>query len=372
MPMTNVPRLPLSLALLACAAFTWVMGGPGGGPCVAGDPPTLNEMMARGELENEVPDDAPYSTDSDASEYTEPTMSPLDDDDAPGVYVPPTGPAPKPATPPPPIRWSQKVVMIGRPPYMNVKGMLLQAKGLTEYLRKEMGVKNVRMVTAKDYASVLNALKRGTIDFAWLGPTAFVLGHEKTPLTAIAQAKRRTGPKYYGVFITRKDSGILGIEDIKGKTIGFVDPESASGYLFPLYYLKRAKINPYTYCRKVEFLQKHDAVLTAVLTRKVDVGVCLDDTIETIKDRRILDQITVLGKTDQVPADLVACREDCHPVLRDKLKDALLKTSALGQTATGAAGLPPIMEFLPVNEADIARVREVIKATRDIKPPAKP
>ncbi|RCK79653.1 MAG: Phosphonate ABC transporter phosphate-binding periplasmic component [Candidatus Ozemobacter sibiricus] len=348
---------------------------------MAEDQPTYSELMTRGELDGEVPDDVSYPTeqgdagtstdfgDPDASEYRDPTIFPVDDDEAPGVYVPPTGPEPKPAAPPPPIRLAQKVVMIGRPPYMNVKGMLQQVKGLTDYLRKEMGVKNVRMVTAKDYASVLSALERGTIDFAWLGPTAFVLGNEKIPLLAIAQAKRRTGPKYYGVFITRKDSGILGIEDIKGRTIGFVDPESASGYLFPLYYLKRAKINPYTYCRQVVFLQKHDAVLNAVLTRKVDVGVCLDDTIETIKDRRILDQIMVLGKTDQVPSDIVACRADCHPVLRDRLQAALLKTTTLAKTATGTPGLAPIMEFLPVNEADLARVREVIKATRDIKPP---
>lgn len=383
MPKMNVPRWSHVLTLIAGLASILFSGGAGMRPSRAEDQPTYTELMTRGELDGEVPEDVPFPTeqgdaisstdwgDPDASEYRDPTIFPLDDDEAPGVYVPPTGPEPKPTAPPPPIRLAQKVVMIGRPPYMNVKGMLQQDKGLTDYLRKEMGVKNVRMVTAKDYASVLNALERGTIDFAWLGPTAFVLGNEKIPLLAIAQAKRRTGAKYYGVFITRKDSGILGIEDIKGKTIGFVDPESASGYLFPLYYLKRAKINPYTYCRQVVFLQKHDAVLNAVLNRKIDVGVCLDDTIETIKDRRILDQILVLGKTDQVPADIVACRADCHPVLRERLQAALLKTTALAKTASGSVGLPSVMEFLPVNEADLARVREVIKATRDIKPPSR-
>ena len=34
-------------------------------------------------------------------------------------------------------------------------------------------------------------------------------------------------------FIVRKDSGIKDFQDIKGKTVAFVDPSSTSGYLFP-------------------------------------------------------------------------------------------------------------------------------------------
>ncbi|MBF0501361.1 MAG: phosphate/phosphite/phosphonate ABC transporter substrate-binding protein [Candidatus Riflebacteria bacterium] len=329
-----------------------LMSAPSPRSALAGDFPTLNELMEKGELEDMVSDEAPPSQTPEA----QPSEAP---------------PTPAVASHAPvslsPLQLSEKVVMIGRVPYVSTKGIMVLVKGLTAFLRKELGVRAVRVVTAKDYAGVLKALEHGTIDFAWLGPAAYVIGNDKTPLVPIAQAKRRTGATYHGLFITRKDSRILGIDDIKGKVIGFVDPESASGYLYPLYFLKRFKINPHKDCKKVEFLQKHDAVLAAVLSRKIDVGVCLEDTIESLKDQKILDQILILGKTDEVPSDIVACREDCPPTLRDKLKNALMKTGTLKQTASSSTGLPPIMEFLPVNDDDLNNVKNVLKDIKDIR-----
>lgn len=315
--------------------------------------------------------DFPPDTSSDAtSDY--PTELPTDGDVAAEPAPPPDDlmplPAPPtPATPPAPLDLSKKVVLIGRPPFISVKEMLILVKGLTGFLKKEMGVKDVRVVTAKNYSGVLSALGRGTIDFAWLGPTSYVIAAAQTPLIALAKAKRRTGATYHGVFITRKDSKILGLDDIKGKTIGFVDPESASGYLYPLFFLKRAGINPAKHCKKVEFLRKHDAVLAAVLARKIDVGVCLEDNVANIRDKKILDQLLVLGNTDEVPSDVVGCRADCHPTLREAFQKALLKTSTLKQPTGGTAGNPPIMQFMPINESDIDSVRTVLKETKDLR-----
>lgn len=235
-------------------------------------------------------------------------------------------------------------------------------RGLTGYLQDELNLKEVRIVTSSDYASVLRSLEKGTIDFAWLGPAAFILGNRASSrLIPLAQAKRRTGTSYHGLFITRKDSGIAGIDDVKGKTIGFVDPDSTSGYRYPVYFLQRLNIDPHRQC-KVVFLKKHDAVLTAVLGRKVDVGVCLQDTLETIADRRVHDQLLVLGQTDPVPSDIVACRADYPAKGRDRFKAALLKTTSLKQTINPATGLPPIMEFVPVDLKAIEGVRAVMKA----------
>lgn len=294
----------------------------------------------------------------------------MDDPDDIGVYdptqtgeepVPEPAPAPK-IVPQPPIRLAQKVVMLGRVPYMNIKDMMSHAKSLLLYLRKEMGVKDVRLVTAKDYSGVLDALSRGTIDVAWLGPMAYVLGKDKVPMTPLVKTKRRAGSSYRGVFITRKDSGILGIEDIKGKVVGFVDPESASGYLYPLYVLKRSKINPHKDCKKVEFLKKHDAILAAVLEKRIDAGVCLEDTLATLKDKNLAAEIMTLGKTDEVPSDVIACREDCPINLRDKLKDALLKIKS--ETGSGA---PPMNEFLATTDEEFDPVRGVLKEIKDIR-----
>lgn len=334
--------------------------------------PTINELMASGELDKELADEPPVpaSPDSPApmTEVEKPDApKALSEEDQAPVAPPHPTVASQQMVPVPQIELAQKVVVIGRVPFMNTKEMMLHYQGLIAFLHKEMGVKDVSIVTGKDYAGVLNALARGTIDFAWLGPMAYVIGSEKLPLIPLAQAKRRTGATYRGVFITRTDSKILGIEDIKGKVIGFVDPESASGYLYPLYFLHLSKINPHKDCRKVEFLRKHDAVLAAVLSGKIDVGVCLEDTLLAVKDPKIRNQILVLGKTYAVPSDVVVCREDCSPALRDKFQKALLKTHTLKQTVNPSTGLPPILEFLPLDDAKLDPARGILNIIRDVR-----
>ena len=277
---------------------------------------------------------------------------------------------PEPTQPPPPppvvlqpdVPLDQKTVMIGRTPYLSLKEMMNQARVLLGYLKKEIGAKEVRLVTAKNYAGVLDALSRGTIDFAWVGPTAYVIGKEKYKLLPIAKARHLVDASYRGVFITRKGSNIQGLDDIKGKTIGFVDPESASGYLYPLFVLQRLKINPHKACAKVLFLKKHDAVLAAVLERKIDVGVCLEATLTTASDKKLIQQLLVLGKTDEVPSDIIVCREDCPLNLREAFQKALLKRTSLAPDGKSTAPDDQMPAFLPAADEDFESVRTVLKS----------
>ncbi len=338
------------------------------------DAPTINELMASGELEREISDqpDAQPPSDTEDDDPIIPSGQAAapealsDEDQAPVAAAEQSEPTIK-LTPVARVPLADKVVMIGRVPFMNTENMMLAYRGLVSFLKQEMGVKDVRIVTAKDYAGVQNALERGSIDFAWLGPMAYAIASKKLPMYPLAQANRRTGTTYRGVFLTRVDSKILGIEDIKGKVIGFVDPESASGYLYPLYFLQRSKINPHQVCEKVVFLGKHDAIIPAVLEGKIDVGVCLEDTLQVVKDKKILDRLLILGKTYEVPSDIVACRKDCDPKLRDAFQRAMLKTRSLKQTVDPTTGLPPVLEFMPVNDADLNPVREVLSAIDDIR-----
>jgi len=119
----------------------------------------------------------------------------------------------------------------------------------------------------------------------------------------------------------------------------------------------------------VVFLKKHDAILEAVLSGKIDVGVCLEDTITTIKDRKIRQQIRVLGMTHKVPSDIMACRQDCDPTLRDMFQAALLKTGWLKQKPDPSTGLPAILEFLPIDDSDLNTTRGVLKAVNHLRQP---
>lgn len=284
-----------------------------------------------------------------------------DDASLTGSYEaePPQPPPAPPVVPLPPVKLDEKTVLIGRPPYLSLAEMMRHVGELFAFLKKEMGVKEVRLVTGQDYTSVLAALIRGKIDFAWVGPMAYVIANEKGDLMPLAKAQHPGGAAYRGVFVTLKNGPVQGLDDIRGKTVGFVDPESASGYLYPLYLLKRLKIDPHKAC-KVVFLKKHDAILGAVLEGKIAVGVCLEATLKAIGDPKILNRLLVLGKTDEVPSDVLVCRKDCPVNLRERFLEALLK-----RTASGTAD-PLKQTFTPASDEDFQSVQAVWKAVRSM------
>ena len=74
-------------------------------------------------------------------------------------------------------------------------------------------------------------------DMAYMGSQAMALGVERTDLEPIVMKAEEGDPEkaiYHSVLITSSaNNEINSIEDIKGKTMAFVDPDSTSGNLVP-------------------------------------------------------------------------------------------------------------------------------------------
>ena len=288
-----------------------------------------------------------------------PTPRPLS---PPAKIVSPSAPAATLPSSAPPIRLYQKVLMLGRLPYINLTWMKTSHEPLMEYLQREIGVKDARLVTAKDYKGILDSLSRGTIDFAWLSAITYSRYHQQYRLIPLVKTGKGDITSYHGIFITRRDSGIKDLKDIKGKRLAFVDPESSSGYVFPLALLQKEGIDPTKDCTEVVFLKKHDEVVKQVLSRGVDVGACLEEAPVLHGKGKLPEEIFILGKSEPIPADPLVCRQDLSPVLQKKIRDALLKiTSGSPLSKELLAKEFGIDCFLPASDVDYNSVKQVLK-----------
>ncbi|WP_232686663.1 substrate-binding domain-containing protein [Halobacterium zhouii] len=104
-------------------------------------------------------------------------------------------------------------------------------------------VDKVTIDYAADYSATLNAMNSGTADVAETGPFAAALGVKTNKADIILQRKAYGGWTYKSVIVTKEDSDIQKTSDLKGKTVAFADPLSASGSLYPLYMMKKAGIS---------------------------------------------------------------------------------------------------------------------------------
>lgn len=146
---------------------------------------------------------------------------------------------------------------------------------MVEQLGERLGVK-IELYPASDYAGVMQGLLAGQLDFASLGASGYAGIYLQNPdaVSPVFVALESDGTAgYYAMMYTRADSGITSLEDMKGKSLAFADPNSTSGYLVPKAELEMQGIDLPTYFSRTGFGGGHEQGVVAVLNKQYDAGV---------------------------------------------------------------------------------------------------
>ncbi|MFX4222565.1 MAG: phosphonate ABC transporter substrate-binding protein [Thalassobaculum sp.] len=144
-----------------------------------------------------------------------------------------------------------------------------------DHLEGRLGVP-VELYPASDYAGVMQGLISGNLEYAGLGSSGYAgisiqAPDAVEPLVTTEQVDGSLG--YYSVMYVRADSPYKSLDDLKGKTLAFADPNSTSGYLVPAYELKSQGYDPKTFFSKTGFGGGHEQAVVAVLNNQYDAGV---------------------------------------------------------------------------------------------------
>src|SRR6202045_5525651 len=156
-------------------------------------------------------------------------------------------------------------------PAENASGVTERWTPFVAYLSKELGVK-VTLRIANDYAAVIEGQRAGNIHIASYGPasyaTAYMTGVKTEPFVTTRNNDGTVG--YYSVIYVKANSPYKDIKDLKGKTIGFVDPNSTSGYNAPRFFLHKAGIDADSFFGKSIITGSHENGVIALDKGTVD------------------------------------------------------------------------------------------------------
>jgi phosphonate transport system substrate-binding protein len=158
-------------------------------------------------------------------------------------------------------------------PAENASGVVDRFTPFTEYLSHQLGTK-VTLRVANDYAAVIEGQRAGNIQIGYYGPASFARARlTGVPTDAFVIDVNSDGTKgYYSVFYVLAKSPYQKVEDLKGKNIGLVDPNSTSGYNMPLYALDKRGIEAENYFGKVLITGSHENAVVALAQGTVDVA----------------------------------------------------------------------------------------------------
>ena len=259
------------------------------------------------------------------------------------------------------------VLRVSAIPDEDPQELLRKYKPFADYITKEVGVK-VKFVPVLDYAATVEGLAANRLDIVWYGGFTSVQAVERAK-GATRLAMREEDASFKSVFVTRTDSGIKTLADLKGKTFAFGSVSSTSGHLMPRHFLRAAGVDPERDFRKFGFSGAHDATAAWVEAGRVDAG-----AVNFLVWRKLVDKKKIDTKTTHVfwttppYVDYVwVARGGVPEEIREKFKQALLKLDYSKPEDKKVMDLQRTRKFIPAKDSDWDGIRQAAIAAGMLK-----
>jgi phosphonate transport system substrate-binding protein len=259
----------------------------------------------------------------------------------------------------------------------NERDAIARQQPFQDYIQRTLGVP-LRVFRATDYAGVVEAMRAGQIEFARIGPANYalafrVMGNRVIPFGRDRDDQGETG--YYSVAFVKADSPFRRIEDLRGKSFAFADPNSTSGFAFPSYFLRRAGFDPASFFSRTGFSGSHEQSVIAVLNGTYDGAATFwsnerRGNIQRMEEKGMIPpgSTRIIWTSPIIPNSPWVMRADLPEGLRNDWRDAVFAMperdpAAFAVAASGAVGVVPTrhedyLDVIAVVEENLARRRQ--------------
>ena len=248
----------------------------------------------------------------------------------------------------------------------NAQDRLANNECFRAYVEEALGVPT-SLFTPADYNGVIQGLVGGTLDFAWLGASSYAatyIADENAVEPVLVKTNLDGSFSYHSIGFARVDSGITDLADLEGRTFGFGDPNSTSGFLIPSVEIPQLgySMEPGDYFGDVVFTGGHEQTIIAVNNSDIDAGVTWADGLGNWEDgynsgalRRAVDaglvdmnDLVEIWRSKPIPEGPIVLRQSLPDDVKATVTELLAnlhrtdEACAYGVAAGETAGFEPI------------------------------
>ncbi|RZA09510.1 MAG: phosphate/phosphite/phosphonate ABC transporter substrate-binding protein [Proteobacteria bacterium] len=268
---------------------------------------------------------------------------------------------------------SRSEITIGFNPAENSDVVEANGKAFSEFYKKATGL-TVKTFVATDYTALIEAMRAGRIDFAFLPAFSYVKAEEMAHAKLLLRAVRDGQTALYSAIITRADRGLNTLKDLKGKNIAWVDPASSSGFIVPKATLiTKEHIDPDTYFKRQVYAGSHDALVLSVLNGTVDAGATFANDAagkvgswhQYLKSEADQKKLKMIYVSDPIPGDTFSTTESFAKAKPELVEKTVKMLTEMGNSEEGRQilkALYHIDSMIPANTADYQSLRDAAKA----------
>lgn len=235
-----------------------------------------------------------------------------------------------------------------------------------------------KMLMAADYAGVIQAFAAKQVEVAYMSPAAYAAAwlESNGDVEPLVTAQEQDGStSYHSVMYVRADSGITSLEQMKGHSLAWADPNSASGYLIPRAEFRAQGIDPETYFSRTGFAGGHEQAVVAVLNHQYDAGVTwtsgLGDASEgytrgalrSMVDKKMLDMkdLRIVWKSRPIQNGPLTVRKSTPDAFRQDMLAFHLALPQAHPDIYHAVDMGKSKGWVPVQQADYQMFIDMLK-----------
>jgi len=243
---------------------------------------------------------------------------------------------------------------------------------LLKHLEKLLGRK-IAIIQPTSYGTVIEGLVSGSIDLASMGPASYAIAKNRDPsITAFATWTMQGGTyvqagshTYNSLLVTREDSGLKTIAQLKGRSVSLTDPASTSGAVIP-----REEFSATTgarledYFGRVTYSGSHDRSIEGVRKGFSDAAFVASEHLDEMIRNGTIDarELRLLWRSHSIPHDPFVYRGKLCAALRDKIRQSFLTESR--EMAAMLINLKG-ERFYAIDDDEYRYIRNIL--TRDVR-----
>jgi phosphonate transport system substrate-binding protein len=266
-------------------------------------------------------------------------------------------------------------LVFAKVPDENASGTSDRWTPFVNYLAKELGVK-VTLRIANDYAAVVEGQRAGNIQIAMYGPAsyarAYITGAQIEPFAIEVSGDGTKG--YYSVLYVKTDAPYKSLQELKGKNLCLVDPNSTSGNNVPRYAMHKMGIDPETFFGKVVYAGSHENAVIGVQQGTCDAAFnWWNDEKESNllrmarKNMAKAEDFRIIFKSDLIVNSPMAYLTGLPDSLKAAIRKSVFEFAAKDPAAFEKLYEGKQLPFVPVTHKDYEPVVELVKFVDDLR-----
>ncbi len=224
---------------------------------------------------------------------------------------------------------SGNLVRMGIIPLESPAVMFKKFTPLAEYLSRKIG-KRIDLKVAVDFQGAIDDIGKGLTQFCFMTPSTYIEAHEKYGVEVLVKALRDGKPFQHSVIVTRQDSPIRAVEDIRGRSFAFGDIHSTSSHIVPRGMLLEAGVDIKDLLF-YNYLGHHDDVAKAVLSGDFDAGGIMESAAHKFKDMGL----KLLKYSEDIPEFNICVSRSLDAEVCKEIKDILISLNPADPESSG-------------------------------------